>query len=866
MDILSLKLPYSISRLLLVVSMTVGFFAIASLASAQSCYISASPSSLPYGGGSVYLSWNSYGAVGASVWALSPNQMISSSLSGGTSWYNGGSSRTYKVDVWNAYGQVGACYASVSIQPPPSPPSCSLSVSPTTIPYGGGSVTASYSSSNAVGGTLHPGSINAGTYGSRSVSLSSAGYVQYDVWNSSGQSTTCYKYVTMQPQPQPPSATFTSDITSVPYGGGNVTFSFSNAQNHNGVTLHVGGQQYVMYGSSGSKTVFINGNTTAQLDVWRNDGAITKYYRNITVQAAAPPSGTLSSSPVKLAEAGGAMTFNWSASNHDGVTLHVPGQTERVLYGASGQSTYNFLRYQPQQSPVTIQLDIWRLDGSLKTIYYPLEITSGTGQLHAPQNLTASCSYYSPTQSIVSFDWNNVTGASSYWFRLDKEPTSFDAQSAGCFSVNPALSAAGDYCTEGLTNSGINYLVTNNTEYDWWVHSVSDSGGVSSAAISNFSCGEAINQGDGFRPKNLTATCNAEGTQATLSWTDQYNTNNYPLRVDMNPSSWNRTGNCDGTWQNGDFCTDSQSSKSRTIPVQPNTLYEWWVHSIKDGEASASSLSSFQCTPQIVPEEENLPSLTLTASPSTVASGGSSTLTWTTANVTSCTASGAWSGSKTASGGSQNVSNITSNSTYTLTCTGPNGSVSRTATVTVSGAVAEEGEGNEPSLTFTANPTEVGPNGSSTLSWTTANVTSCTASGGTGWSGSKAFGGGSQVVSGIVSSTTYFLVCNGPGGQTPIRSATVNVNDSLGAGVPPELSANPVYIHRGRTVQFTFDLNGNDRSGCTLTGPRGYSSSLPESGNTMTSPVISGESSFTLSCPGGSDEAIVYTLPVFQET
>ncbi len=81
-----------------------------------------------------------------------------------------------------------------------------------------------------------------------------------------------------------------------------------------------------------------------------------------------------------------------------------------------------------------------------------------------------------------------------------------------------------------------------------------------------------------------------------------------------------------------------------------------------------------------------LPTVTLAASPTSITSGGTSTLTWTSANATSCTASGssAFTGAK-ATSGSESV-NPTSTTTYTLICTGAGGSASSSATVTVTAA------------------------------------------------------------------------------------------------------------------------------------------------------------------------------------
>lgn len=78
----------------------------------------------------------------------------------------------------------------------------------------------------------------------------------------------------------------------------------------------------------------------------------------------------------------------------------------------------------------------------------------------------------------------------------------------------------------------------------------------------------------------------------------------------------------------------------------------------------------------------NVPTVSLTANPTSVATGASTTLSWSSTNASDCSASGAWSGSKGISG-SESVGPISTPSTYTLTCRGSGGSASRSVTVTV---------------------------------------------------------------------------------------------------------------------------------------------------------------------------------------
>jgi hypothetical protein len=82
-----------------------------------------------------------------------------------------------------------------------------------------------------------------------------------------------------------------------------------------------------------------------------------------------------------------------------------------------------------------------------------------------------------------------------------------------------------------------------------------------------------------------------------------------------------------------------------------------------------------------------------------VASGEASTLTWSSTNATTCTASsGGWSGTK-ATSGSQSTGALTASGNYTLTCTGAGGSASRSTTVTVAGTQPSQVPPAPPPLT-----------------------------------------------------------------------------------------------------------------------------------------------------------------------
>ena len=155
--------------------------------------------------------------------------------------------------------------------------------------------------------------------------------------------------------------------------------------------------------------------------------------------------------------------------------------------------------------------------------------------------------------------------------------------------------------------------------------------------------------------------------------------------------------------------------------------------------------------------------VSLTASPAAIDYNGSTTLLWSSTDATACSAGGAWSGMK-ATSGSESVGPLTATSAFTLACNGAGGSAGRSVTVAVNPAPL-------PTVALTANPTTVDMNGSSTLTWSSTDATSCDAGG--AWSGSKPLSG-NESVGPLTETSTFTLTCTGPGGSTN-RPVTVSV-------------------------------------------------------------------------------------------
>jgi hypothetical protein len=159
------------------------------------------------------------------------------------------------------------------------------------------------------------------------------------------------------------------------------------------------------------------------------------------------------------------------------------------------------------------------------------------------------------------------------------------------------------------------------------------------------------------------------------------------------------------------------------------------------------------------------PTVTISAAPTTITIGQSSTLTWSSTNATSCTASGAWSGAQATSGTAGESPTATGTSTYTLTCNGAGGSANASAALTVNTAA--------PTVTLSINPTSITLGQSATLTWTSTNATSCMASG--AWSGTQPASGTLTVTPTAAGTESYTLSCSGAAATTAMSAVNETV-------------------------------------------------------------------------------------------
>ncbi|HEY4516275.1 MAG TPA: CARDB domain-containing protein [Candidatus Paceibacterota bacterium] len=120
------------------------------------------------------------------------------------------------------------------------------------------------------------------------------------------------------------------------------------------------------------------------------------------------------------------------------------------------------------------------------------------------------------------------------------------------------------------------------------------------------------------------------------------------------------------------------SSSNTSFPAA-GTSVNWTCSGQNGGSTSASCTASRAAVP-------GLPTITLTANPTSIAYNTSSNISWTITNATSCTGTnmpaGNWSTGTTNSTG-VSTGNITTSTTYSLSCTGPGGTGNGSVTVTV---------------------------------------------------------------------------------------------------------------------------------------------------------------------------------------
>jgi hypothetical protein len=252
-----------------------------------------------------------------------------------------------------------------------------------------------------------------------------------------------------------------------------------------------------------------------------------------------------------------------------------------------------------------------------------------------------------------------------------------------------------------------------------------------------------------------------------------------------------------------------------------------------------------------------------TAGSASITSGASTTLTAVFTGGTGVITPG----NVTASSGTAVTVSPTATTIYTLTVTPTTGTaVTQTVTVTVTPVAPT------PTVTLSASPISITSGGSSTLTWSSTNATSCTATG--GWTGTEATSGTKSVSP--TTTTIYTLTCTGSGGTSSPASATVTVG-----GTAPDvtITVNPSQTHpispwiygiNGSGIpnapDVTINRMGGDRwtaYNWTTNASNAGSDYLYESDNYLTSSTVPGFAVYpTINADIAAGQATLITEPM----
>ena len=257
------------------------------------------------------------------------------------------------------------------------------------------------------------------------------------------------------------------------------------------------------------------------------------------------------------------------------------------------------------------------------------------------------------------------------------------------------------------------------------------------------------------------ASCPAAAASISVSPTPVNYRQNYTVSWSCTNSSsaslyWKQQG---GGW-NAAWPSEPASGSLTDSTIYSPTIYDVDCHAYNGATVSAQATQTL-----------NPPTASLSASPTTINEGDSSTLSWSSSNATSCTGTGFGTGGATGGSASTGALATPGPYNYQLSCTGPGGSVNSFASVTV----------RSPQVTIGASPDRVPAGGSITVSWTGSGVDSCSISkNGSAWKQNLAADGNGNLSGSapdtVTGQTTYAITCTGGTAATAASgSAIVNV-------------------------------------------------------------------------------------------
>jgi len=230
-------------------------------------------------------------------------------------------------------------------------------------------------------------------------------------------------------------------------------------------------------------------------------------------------------------------------------------------------------------------------------------------------------------------------------------------------------------------------------------------------------------------------------------------------------------------------------------------------------------------------------SVRMTASPTTIQPGGSSTLTWTSTGAT-------WvelEDERVAANGSKVVSPSQSKE-YEIKAGNGLRTVEAEVRVSVSSTAPPPTPTPKPTATLTANPASIQSGQSSMLTWSTADATSVTLN------GASVAASGSQSVSPTANATYSLVATNSAGSTTATATVTVAPTPPPTPKPTASLNANPASIQSGQSSMLSWTTT--DAATVTLNG-----ASVAANGSQSVSPTSNATYSLVATNSAGSTTA-----------
>ncbi|OGG59361.1 hypothetical protein A3C89_02555 [Candidatus Kaiserbacteria bacterium RIFCSPHIGHO2_02_FULL_50_50] len=246
------------------------------------------------------------------------------------------------------------------------------------------------------------------------------------------------------------------------------------------------------------------------------------------------------------------------------------------------------------------------------------------------------------------------------------------------------------------------------------------------------------------------------------------------------------------------------------------------------------------------------PTLTLTANPTNVEYNTATTLTWSSANTTSCTASDAWSGAKSVSGSQSSAALTAASNTFTLVCNGPGGSVTKSAVVTTTPAPTVTLTASVNGDAYTGVNRTIDAGDTVRVKWDSDNADTCTSS---DFATSNAADGADvDVVEPTLGTSKGYSVTCTRGSRTAFDTLTVT-----NRGQAPTLTpSNSVVKAGGRTV-IGYDLKGN--ASCVLRSTDSTVNGIVVTQNgTRQTGVLTSATRYTIDCGLGKSASVVVNI------